>query len=92
MSTQGPFNLGWPIRVNFALNWSFCVFLLYVDMSLPIEGGVGGVDFNGCLPPPAVLSSTTIIAVRSSLILYLLAVINMELLPIIFIHYPANRY
>ena len=92
MSTQGPFNLGWPIRVNFALNWSFCVFLSCFDMSLPIEGGVGGVDFNGCLPPPAVLSSTTIIAVRSSLILYLLAVINMELLPIIFIHYPANRY
>ena len=69
MSTQGPFNLGWPIRVNFALNWSFCLFLSCVDMSLPIEGGVGGVDFNGCLPPPAVLSSTTIIAVRRSLIL-----------------------
>ena len=67
ISTQGPFNLGWPIRVNFALNWSFCVFLSCVDMSLTIEGGVGGVDFNGCLPPPAVLSSTTIIAVRSSL-------------------------
>ena len=55
--------------MNFALNWSFCVFLSCVDMSLPIEGGVGGVDFNGCLPPPAVLSSTKIIAVRSSLIL-----------------------
>ena len=53
--------------MNFALNWSFCVFLSCVDMSLTIEGGVGGVDFNGCLPPPAVLSSTTIIVVRSSL-------------------------
>ena len=28
MSTRGPFNLWWPIRVNFALNWSFCVFSL----------------------------------------------------------------